>query len=67
MTSDATVGTLELLMLIFNEEGIQGLFRGGSVRMMYMCVGGFVYFGIYEHINKTMTRIIVGDKTVKSD
>jgi hypothetical protein len=57
-------------MLIFNEEGIAGLFRGGSVRMMYMCVGGFVYFGIYEHINKTMTRIIVGDqkkKTGKSD
>jgi hypothetical protein len=66
-TATVEIGTLELFMVIFNESGVQGLFKGGSVRMMYMCVGGFVYFGIYEHINKIATRMIVGDSKKKTD
>jgi hypothetical protein len=30
------------------EDGIKGLFRGASIRMMYLSVGGFAFFGIYE-------------------
>lgn len=61
-TATQEIGTLDLLMTIFNEAGFAGLFKGAHVRMMYMMVGGFVYFGIYEFINKTATKIVVGDK-----
>ena len=62
MTGDGSMGAFDLLLKIFNDEGIQGLFKGGSVRMMYMCVGGFAYFGIYEQIKSVLTKCLFGEK-----
>ena len=68
MTFDMTKqvpGTIELLTLIINQDGLAGLFKGGSVRCMYMCLGGFAYFGIYERAKSFITKIVKGD--VKED
>ena len=35
---------------IYNEEGVRGLFKGAQPRMLYVIVGGFVYFGVFEYI-----------------
>ena len=40
---------------ILAEEGIKGLFRGASVRMMYLSVGGFAFFGMYEKSKQLIT------------
>ena len=34
---------------ILAEEGVKGLFRGATMRMMFLTVGGTAFFGIYEH------------------
>jgi hypothetical protein len=34
---------------IMAEEGVKGLFRGATMRMMFLTVGGTAFFGIYEH------------------
>ena len=34
---------------IVSEEGVKGLFRGATVRMAYLTVGGFAFFGMYEN------------------
>jgi hypothetical protein len=70
MTFDSTKtqpGTMELLGLIINENGVAGLFKGGSVRCMYMCLGGFVYFGVYERAKSLITRLIKGEEKVESN
>ena len=64
MTFDVTKtqpGTFELLQLIISQDGVAGLFKGGSVRCMYMCLGGFAYFGIYERVKSFVTKLIKGD------
>lgn len=33
---------------IMAEEGVRGFFRGATVRMSYLTVGGFAFFGVYE-------------------
>ena len=34
---------------IISNEGITGLYRGVTIRMMYLTVGGFTFFGVYEN------------------
>lgn len=34
---------------IIADEGVPGLFKGASMRMMYLTVGGFAFFGVYEN------------------
>ena len=34
---------------IYKEEGVQGLFSGAQMRVVYLIVGGCVYFGVYEY------------------
>ena len=36
------------LRQIIAEEGLSGLYKGAMIRMGYLCVGGFAFFGIYE-------------------
>ena len=42
------ISTVQLIKKITAEEGIQGLYKGALIRMGYLCVGGFAFFGIYE-------------------
>jgi hypothetical protein len=39
---------MKLLVKIHSQEGIKGFFKGASVRIMYLSVGGSAFFGIYE-------------------
>ena len=44
--------TIRDVRAIVAEEGVQGLFRGATVRMGYLTVGGFAFFGVYEQSKK---------------
>jgi solute carrier family 25 S-adenosylmethionine transporter 26 len=39
---------------IIENEGPKALFSGAQMRMLYLSVGGMAFFGIYEHIKRTM-------------
>jgi len=43
---------------LVQQEGAKGMFRGASIRMLYLSVGGSAFFGIYEHCRKTIQHII---------
>ena len=43
-----TTSVTKLAQQIYTTEGIKGLFKGASVRIMYLSVGGSAFFGIYE-------------------
>ena len=47
-----TPGTLRIIKDIYSEEGAKGLFRGAQLRMIYLCVGGAAFFGIYERVKQ---------------
>jgi len=34
---------------------------------MYMCLGGFAYFGIYERVKSFVTKLIKGDEKEKDE
>ena len=51
---DKLPSTSAVLKEIYSDEGIKGLYRGAGVRMMYLGVGGFAFFGIYEKIKSTL-------------
>jgi len=34
---------------------------------MYMCLGGFAYFGIYERAKSFITKMVKGDEKEKED
>jgi len=41
---------------ILSEEGARGLFRGATVRMGYLTVGGFAFFGVYEKSKQMIAK-----------
>jgi solute carrier family 25 S-adenosylmethionine transporter 26 len=46
----------ELVRQIVAEDGVQGLFRGASVRIFYLSIGGCAFFGIYEKAKQLVER-----------
>jgi hypothetical protein len=40
---------------------MQGLFRGGSMRMMYLFIGGSAFFGLYEKARDIIDSNISSD------
>lgn len=42
---------------ILAEEGAPGLFRGATMRMMYLTIGGTAFFGVYENSKIIITNI----------
>jgi len=42
---------------LVKEEGIKGLFKGARVRMVYLFFGGFVFFGVYEKVKKSIRKV----------
>lgn len=40
--------TLFALSKVHAEKGLQGLFAGLTPRVMWISIGGFVFFGVYE-------------------
>ena len=43
---------------IVAEEGVPGLFRGASMRMMYLTIGGFAFFGVYENSKSLIAKML---------
>lgn len=40
---------------IYTEEGIKKLFSGIGPRVMWISIGGFVFFGAYEKVVHVLT------------
>lgn len=60
MTSDVkekTPSTIEIFKVIVNDHGVKGLFKGALMRMIYLGIGGFAFFGIYEKIKVSLLHI----------
>ena len=41
-------GTLSTLSRVYTDEGLKRLFSGAGPRTMWISIGGFVFFGMYE-------------------
>lgn len=54
---EKTPSTLQLFRKVYTEEGLRGLYRGAAIRMMYLGVGGFAFFGIYEKIKTSLINV----------
>lgn len=42
--------TLQVLSKVYNRNGVRGLFAGLTPRVMWISIGGFVFFGVYEKV-----------------
>lgn len=49
-------GTMTTLKIIHAEEGVPGLFKGLSPRVMWISIGGFIFFGAYEGAQKALWK-----------
>ena len=39
-------------------DGVPGLFKGALMRMMYLTLGGFAFFGVYEYTKDFMATML---------
>ena len=44
---------------IYRDEGMGGLFSGAGARVVYLIVGGTVYFGVYEYARKVIEAVYI--------
>lgn len=59
MTSpDVYSGIISTMVKIQKEEGTRALFRGIEPRVMWIGIGGFVFFGAYEESRKFISFVI---------
>lgn len=57
MTFDASKGKLSVqdaFTDVWNDAGIQGLYRGGALRAFYIGIGGFAFFGMLEKVRSIL-------------
>ncbi|TDH70659.1 hypothetical protein CCR75_001218 [Bremia lactucae] len=52
------LGTLNTLSRVYTDEGLKRLFSGVGPRTMWISIGGFVFFGMYEKATSKITEII---------
>jgi hypothetical protein len=50
--------TIQVFKDIFSENGIKGFYKGATIRMAYLCVGGFAFFGMYEQLKLKLGLMI---------
>jgi len=43
---------------IIADEGVPGLFKGATMRMMYLTIGGFAFFGVYENAKRFISTLV---------
>ena len=57
MTSDNKLSTIQVVKEILSENGLPGLYRGATIRMAYLCAGGFAFFGLYEQLKLELSKL----------
>lgn len=50
---------LYVIQNVYREEGLRGIFAGISPRVMWITLGGFIFFGTYEGASVIVTRCIL--------
>ncbi|KAJ0400231.1 hypothetical protein P43SY_006195 [Pythium insidiosum] len=51
-------GTVNTFMRVYTEEGAARLFSGVGPRTMWISIGGFVFFGMYEKATETFSTVL---------
>ncbi|RLN90529.1 hypothetical protein BBJ28_00000764 [Nothophytophthora sp. Chile5] len=51
-------GTLDTFSRVYKEEGVKRLFSGVGPRTMWISIGGFVFFGMYEKSTSMFAAIL---------
>jgi solute carrier family 25 (mitochondrial S-adenosylmethionine transporter), member 26 len=51
-------GTVNTFMRVYREEGVKRLFSGIGPRTMWISIGGFVFFGMYEKATDTFSTLL---------
>lgn len=54
----AYTGTLDTFSRVYKEEGVKRLFSGIGPRTMWISIGGFVFFGMYEKATNTFATVL---------
>lgn len=50
--------TLDTFSRVYREEGVKRLFSGVGPRTMWISIGGFVFFGMYEKATETFSEVL---------
>ena len=58
MTFQNQAGVVQQCREIVKAEGVKGMFKGASVRCMYLTIGGSAFFGIYEKSKRVINTLI---------
>ncbi|TMW63382.1 hypothetical protein Poli38472_002323 [Pythium oligandrum] len=51
-------GTVDTFTRVYREEGVKRLFSGVGPRTMWISIGGFVFFGMYEKATETFSTVL---------
>lgn len=51
-------GALDTFSRVYKEEGLKRLFSGVGPRTMWISIGGFVFFGMYEKATETFATVL---------
>lgn len=51
-------GTLNTFSRVYQEGGVARLFSGVGPRTMWISIGGFVFFGMYEKATETFSKVL---------
>lgn len=50
-------GLVDTLKRVYSEGGVKALFAGVQPRVMWISIGGFVFFGAYEFTKSSLTHV----------
>lgn len=51
----------QIITQILSEDGIKGLYRGATMRILYLSFGGCAFFGIYESIKSKLEHSLYSE------
>nr|XP_033339099.1 S-adenosylmethionine mitochondrial carrier protein-like [Megalopta genalis]XP_033339100.1 S-adenosylmethionine mitochondrial carrier protein-like [Megalopta genalis]XP_033339101.1 S-adenosylmethionine mitochondrial carrier protein-like [Megalopta genalis]XP_033339102.1 S-adenosylmethionine mitochondrial carrier protein-like [Megalopta genalis]XP_033339103.1 S-adenosylmethionine mitochondrial carrier protein-like [Megalopta genalis]XP_033339104.1 S-adenosylmethionine mitochondrial carrier pr len=57
-TNSSDLKMLYVLQDVYKEKGLNGLYAGIGPRVMWITLGGFIFFGTYEEVKSFVTKYI---------
>ncbi|XP_078033911.1 mitochondrial S-adenosylmethionine carrier protein-like isoform X2 [Augochlora pura] len=57
-TNSSHLKILYILQDVYKERGLNGLYAGVGPRVMWITLGGFIFFGTYEEVKTLMTKYV---------